>query len=40
MIQWQGPFDRWKHFQANAFRPGKRHRLVDDQGRLLDLLEP
>ena len=37
-----------KHNQADAFRTaqararstGKRHRLVDDGGRLLDLLEP
>ena len=37
-----------KHNQGDAFRTaqvrarstGKRHRLVDEQGRLLDLLEP
>jgi hypothetical protein len=37
-----------KHNQADAFRTaqararstGKRHRLVDEGGRLLDLLEP
>lgn len=37
-----------KHNQADAFRTaqararstGKRHRLVDEAGRLLDLLEP
>jgi len=37
-----------KHNQADAFRTaqararstGKRHRLVDDAGRLLDLVEP
>ena len=37
-----------KHNQADAFRTaqararstGKRHRLVDDHGHLIDLLEP
>jgi len=37
-----------KHNQADAFRTaqararstGKRHRLVDERGQLLDLLEP
>ena len=44
--RWQRYQD--KHNQADAFRTaqararstGKRHRLVDERGQLLDLLEP
>lgn len=30
----------WRTAQARARSTGKRHRLVDEQGQLLDLLEP
>lgn len=32
--------DAWRTAQARARSTGKRHRLVDEQGQLLDLLEP
>ena len=32
--------DAYRTAQARARRTGKRHRLVDEGGRLLDLLEP
>jgi hypothetical protein len=50
-IEWQDQHGRWHHLQSKqnqtAYRvamrraesTGKRHRLVDDSGRLLELLD-
>jgi hypothetical protein len=32
--------DAYRTAQQRARTTGKRHRLVDDQGRLLDLIDP
>ena len=32
--------DAYRTAEARARSTGKRHRLVDDQGNLLDILEP
>ena len=36
----QNQADAYRVAQNRAQSTGKRHRLVDDKGRLLDLLEP
>ena len=36
----QNQADAYRVTQGRAESTGKRHRLVDDQGRLLDLIDP
>jgi hypothetical protein len=36
----QNQADDYRVAQRRAESTGKRHRLVDDQGRLLDLIDP
>jgi len=49
IIEWQNQFGGWYRFQEQhhepsayrtAKRTGKRHRLVDTDGRVLDIVEP